>query len=270
MRFSDRLGRLTVRVGWVLFFCGFSVRAFERTALAGDLDQRAPSKVEETRKIELGRDLRARVGSQRSAKSRRGWTGPGVQRAPCAGCHHQSGPGGGGSLDKNIEIVTAGERSETPGFYYTFSFNYGPDGFQYRIGDQAQSPNRNRRVEQRELAQLTRIHPGFRDGPSVVLHRYGNDGDYRVCARFVTRTAVRPRRAVIPAQSRAAFRERLDRPRARCGDRSRGQAQASRFTASQRAGQPTRGRPYRPLRLEGPDRKPARVQPLGRSGRVGT
>jgi CxxC motif-containing protein (DUF1111 family) len=30
-----------------------------------------------------------------------------------------------------------------------------------------------------------RIHPGFRNAPSVVLHRYGNDGDYRVWREWV-------------------------------------------------------------------------------------
>ena len=30
-----------------------------------------------------------------------------------------------------------------------------------------------------------RIHPGFRDAPSVVLHRYGNDSDYRVWREWV-------------------------------------------------------------------------------------
>jgi CxxC motif-containing protein (DUF1111 family) len=181
MNLPDRLGRLTMRVGWVLLICEFSGLSLNRAPLADDLDPGARRKAEELRKIELGRDLFAREWVPNDRRSHGGdGLGPVYNERSCAGCHHQSGPGGAGSLDKNIEIITAGERSETPSFYYAFSFNYGPDGFQYRIGDQAQSPNRNRRVDQRELALLARIHPGFRDGPSVVLHRYGNDGDYRV------------------------------------------------------------------------------------------
>src|SRR5262249_48305510 len=35
------------------------------------------------------------------------------------------------------------------------------------------------------VGTLVRIHPGFRDAPGVVLHRYGNDADYRVWREWV-------------------------------------------------------------------------------------
>ena len=37
----------------------------------------------------------------------------------------------------------------------------------------------------RSVGELVRIHPGFRDAPGVVLHRYGNDADYRVWREWV-------------------------------------------------------------------------------------
>src|SRR5262249_59995258 len=42
----------------------------------------------------------------------------------------------------------------------------------------------NRRPDA-NVGELVRIHPGFRDAPSVVLHRYGNDPDYRVWREWV-------------------------------------------------------------------------------------
>jgi CxxC motif-containing protein (DUF1111 family) len=145
---------------------------------------------EEARKLASGRELFARQWVPDDRRSHGGdGLGPVYNERSCAGCHHQAGPGGGGSSDKNIEIITPLSRSSeglyTPAFAYAFSFSYGMDGFEYRIGNPAQSVNRARRPSGQSLAELVRIHPGFRDTPSVVLHRYGNDADYRVWREWV-------------------------------------------------------------------------------------
>jgi CxxC motif-containing protein (DUF1111 family) len=115
--------------------------------------------------------------------------GPVFNERSCAGCHHQGGPGGGGSADKNVEIITP-VREGAPGvqgrnFFYAFSFNYGSDGFRYQFGNPTLAANEPRRAAAANLADLVQIHPGFRDAPSVVLHRYGNDADYRVWREWV-------------------------------------------------------------------------------------
>jgi CxxC motif-containing protein (DUF1111 family) len=159
-----------------------------------------PLTTAEARKIELGRELFAREWVVNDRRSHAGdGLGPVYNERSCAGCHLQGGPGGGGPLDKNIEIITpiigGGDGSGTPGFFYAFSFNYGPDGFQYRIGSPDQASNRSAKPSATLIAELVRIHPGFRAAPSVVLHRYGNDSDYRAW-----------RETVLARQGAIAFR----------------------------------------------------------------
>jgi CxxC motif-containing protein (DUF1111 family) len=107
----------------------------------------------------------------------------------CIACHHQGGTAGGGSADKNIEIITPAREGvpgvQNPNFIYAFSFNFGADGFEYRFGNPTSGANGARRANGANLADLVQIHPGFCDAPSVVLHRYGNDADYRVWREWV-------------------------------------------------------------------------------------
>jgi CxxC motif-containing protein (DUF1111 family) len=91
----------------------------------------------------------------------------------------------------NIELITpapaGGVSPGSTGFYYAFSFSYGPDGFEYRIGEPPRAGAAARRASApaANVGELVRIHPGFREAPSVVLHRYGNDADYRVWREWV-------------------------------------------------------------------------------------
>ena len=76
-------------------------------------------------------------------------------------------PGGGGPADQNVELAT--------GIGYILS----PDrpmvilarllGGETRFDLAATDP---------ELADLVKLHPGFRDARSTVLHRFGVDPDY--------------------------------------------------------------------------------------------
>ena len=68
--------------------------------------------------------------------------GPVYNETSCVACHGQGAPGGAGPGNKNVVLVTA---SLT-----------GPD----------------------KARDLDRIHPGFRNGRSIVLHRYGTDPRY--------------------------------------------------------------------------------------------
>jgi CxxC motif-containing protein (DUF1111 family) len=99
------------------------------------------------------------------------------------GCHHLGGPGGAAGADRNIEIVTGTDPSASgtgPGVFYAFGMSFGSAGFQYRFtGNPAGTGNARRARPQVNLADFAQVHAGFRDTPSVVLHRYGPDPDYR-------------------------------------------------------------------------------------------
>jgi CxxC motif-containing protein (DUF1111 family) len=188
MNFPHRMNRRFAGVGSMLVFLLVPLTASGQGVAAGGADQ---GKTAQAWKIELGKDLFLREWVPNDKRSHGGdGLGPVYNERSCAGCHHQAGPGGGGSADKNIEIITAGSTtggSGSPGFFYAFSFNYGPNGFEYRFNEPAQqTAGRSRRPQGPELAQLVRVHPGFRDAPSVVLHRYGNDGDYRVWREWLS------------------------------------------------------------------------------------
>ncbi len=75
--------------------------------------------------------------------------GPVYNETSCVACHGQGAPGGAGPENKNVVLVTA---SLT-----------GPD----------------------KAKGLDQIHPGFRNGRSTVLHRYGTDPQYGVMAETV-------------------------------------------------------------------------------------
>ncbi len=146
--------------------------------------------------IARGRELFVRAWVPDDRRSHGGdGLGPVYNERSCVACHHQ-GPagGGGGSAATNIELITAvpagSSSSASTGFYYAFSFNYGPDGFEYRIGEppangaEARSARRAGAARP-NVGELVRIHPGFREAPSVVLHRYGTDPDYRTWREWV-------------------------------------------------------------------------------------
>jgi CxxC motif-containing protein (DUF1111 family) len=172
-----------IRLGgiWVVGLAAISASADEPKA-------NPPVNARAALQLGLGRELFVRQWVPGDRRSHGGdGLGPVYNERSCVGCHHQAGPGGGGSADKNIEIVTptTGELAGQPGYFYAFSFSYGADGFQYQFGSPTDAQNRARQPGGAVPAELVRIHPGFRDAPGVLLHRYGNDGDYRVWREWV-------------------------------------------------------------------------------------
>jgi CxxC motif-containing protein (DUF1111 family) len=160
---------------------------------AGAADPAEVEKAKEDPAIARGRELFSREWVPGDRRSHGGdGLGPVYNERSCLGCHHQGSSGaGGGSAGVNIEIITpaspGGVSPGSAGFYYAFSFNYGPNGFEYRIGEPPGSSGTARRLGAAtpKVGELVRIHPGFREAPSVVLHRYGNDPDYRVWREWV-------------------------------------------------------------------------------------
>jgi CxxC motif-containing protein (DUF1111 family) len=131
-----------------------------------------------------GEELFARQWLPGDQRSRGGdGLGPVFNERSCLNCHDQGGPGGSGKLEKNIELIAAGSPDGSndfaPGFFYGFSFQYGPAGFEYRLGTPPAQRTRPGKPDPQRLARLVQLHPGFASAPAVLLHRYGNDRDYR-------------------------------------------------------------------------------------------
>jgi RNA polymerase sigma factor (sigma-70 family) len=105
-------------------------------------DRHGPRNKPETG-AERGKVLFAKDWAPNDPRSRGGdGLGPVFNETSCVACHGQGAPGGAGPGNKNVVLVTA---SVT-----------GPD----------------------KAKDLDQIHPGFRNGRSTVLHRYGTDPRY--------------------------------------------------------------------------------------------
>ncbi|MEW4567003.1 di-heme oxidoredictase family protein [Tautonia sp. JC769] len=136
--------------------------------------------------LELGRDLFTHRWMPGDPRSRAGdGLGPVFNAQSCLDCHDRGGTGGAGHSARNIDIasVSGQGRGAGTGFFYAFSMNMGPNRFEYRIGTPpAAVADANRRgaaaAPPANLAALEAIHPGFRESPSVVLHRFGTDPEY--------------------------------------------------------------------------------------------
>ena len=63
------------------------------------------------------------------------------------------------------------------GFGYAFHMDFGAGRFEYSFGTGA--PRQGRREAPADRAESALIHPGFRAGRSVVLHRFGTDPEYQ-------------------------------------------------------------------------------------------
>ncbi len=116
----------------------------------------------------LGRELFASQWQPNDPRCHGGdGLGPVYNAASCLDCHNLGGPGGAGPADQNVQLAT--------GVGYIRPADDPADlqsqMLPVRIGSDI--------VESRPVqADLERAHPGFRDGLSTVLHRFGVDPDY--------------------------------------------------------------------------------------------
>ena len=124
-----------------------------------------------------GSELFARRWSANDPRAHGGdGLGPVFNARSCLDCHNQGGPGGAAGAGRNIDIVSAAvdrpQSAQVP--FYSFSFSYGGNGFQYKLGGDATAA----KPEPPDPAALALIHPGFREARSLVLHQAGSDPAY--------------------------------------------------------------------------------------------
>jgi CxxC motif-containing protein (DUF1111 family) len=146
----------------------------------------------------LGQELFARTWRPDDPRCHGGdGLGPVYNAASCLDCHSLGGPGGAGPVDQNVELAT--------GIGYILS----PQSPIAIIGQLfGEKPGLDMVPADPDPADLMKIHPGFRDATSTVLHRFGVDPDYSEW-RATFRSQSRP----VPAL-RTYSSKRLSRRRA--------------------------------------------------------
>ena len=136
-------------------------------SLTGVVGHGPPARADEKQVIERGRELFVREWVPDDQRSHGGdGLGPVYNERSCVGCHHQGPTGaGGGSAGTNIELITPSTAGQTnsPGFYYAFSYNFGPNGFEYHFGDPSAV---NGAAAARELGATERRRAGADPSPA--------------------------------------------------------------------------------------------------------
>ncbi len=135
--------------------------------------------------------------------------GPVYNDTSCVACHNLGGTGGAGPLNKNVDLLTA---SITP------SDDKIPDGplkdlqlhrrqltsaLTQRFED---APKPSPKGSGPDRAPLIKLHSGFRDSPSVLVHLFGTDREYEdwhlaILQPEIGRTVARTRRFFGPEHS---------------------------------------------------------------------
>ena len=111
------------------------------------------------RSVELGRDLFSHEWVPNDPRSHGGdGLGPVYNETSCVACHSQGGQGGAGASEKNVLLITAllKPKAATVQAARHPSHHGGPLPDIHDPG-------------------LIRFHAGFRDSPTIVLHRHGAD-----------------------------------------------------------------------------------------------
>jgi CxxC motif-containing protein (DUF1111 family) len=116
----------------------------------------------------LGRELFAREWLPDDPRCHGGdGLGPVYNASSCLDCHNLGGPGGAGPNGRNVEVAT--------GIGYVPS----PDHPRTALDDLFARSGMPAIVETApDPLDLMKLHPGFRDATSAVVHRFGVDPDY--------------------------------------------------------------------------------------------
>jgi CxxC motif-containing protein (DUF1111 family) len=114
-------------------------------------------------KSETGHELFSHQWRQNDPRSPQGdGLGPMFNDVSCVACHQQGGVGGGGPVEKNVQVGSV--------------FAGGLDNAEFArlaVGEQ------RKEAASQQRAELETIHPGFLKSRSVVLHRSSTDEAYR-------------------------------------------------------------------------------------------
>jgi len=182
----------------VVFF-SFAIGTWINEVVAAGADGRKPDQ----KVLAQGRELFEREWLPGDSRSHGGdGLGPVYNDSSCVACHNLGGSGGGGAASKNVDVITA---SPSGGVMFQSPVPPGAHGVeqgflakalgslvgldtpqssrpaQAGAAQATQNANTRSRMPARrkvDTGPLVKTHPGFRTSRSVVLHRYGTEGDY--------------------------------------------------------------------------------------------
>ncbi len=110
--------------------------------------------------------------------------GPVYNDTSCVACHNSGGIGGAGPVSKNIDILNA-TRNRNQQVQPQSTRN---------TGDLARAP----KIPAANLEPLVALHAGFKNGRTVVLHRFGTDPNYENWRRAVSQGQLSQAMDVLP------------------------------------------------------------------------
>jgi CxxC motif-containing protein (DUF1111 family) len=107
--------------------------------------------------------------------------GPAYNESSCVACHNQGGAGGAGPASKNVDFVTAAvtpdeDKLDKLGKQIRDSQREFRAGVAKRRGEPP--PQSRAKGTPPDRAALARLHPGFRDSSTVVVHRFSSRPAY--------------------------------------------------------------------------------------------
>lgn len=157
-------------------------------SLGQEVTSNSASKVDDHGRMASGRELFLREWLVNDPRSHGGdGLGPVFNDTSCVACHNQGGEGGGGAEAKNVQVISA-VRNLTQEESQRIAQARHERRKQSR-GEQAAEQEASRlakKTAKREvdparkalLEELKELHPGLAKTRSVVLHRFGTDGEY--------------------------------------------------------------------------------------------
>jgi len=182
-------------VGIAIF--GLGIGAWITRVTAAGADRSKPDR----NVLAQGRELFEREWLPGDSRSHGGdGLGPVYNDSSCVACHNLGGTGGGGAASKNVDIITAspngGMMVESPAGPSRVEQGFLAKALGSLVGldtpdssaparagtahpaQRANTPAQPPARPKMDTRPLVKTHPGFRTSRSVVLHRFGTDGDY--------------------------------------------------------------------------------------------
>lgn len=108
--------------------------------------------------------------------------GPVFNDTSCVACHNLGGSGGGGPASKNVDVLSAFPNGPVPVAKPSLEIPAILAQKQVAVATVEDGKDESRlsaaELKKKRQAELLKMHPGFRSGPSVVLHRFGTDSGY--------------------------------------------------------------------------------------------